>query len=240
MLQTPNRNTETKAPTLPPESVLISFPICPFVARARIVALEKGVDIKVKFIDLQNKPDWFLERSPTGTVPALDTGEDFIFESSVIAEFINEFGQQSLHPATPSARALNRSWAEFASTLLRSQYMLLMSAGLAEMEQHRLALTSAMQKVEANLSHAPYFNGDTFAIVDAAYAPLFVRNEFLLETRAIDLLADLPKLRKWGAALTQRCSVCQVHGPEHYDQLEEHMANRGSILVKRPSFAGDR
>lgn len=230
MLQTHDHASPTAPLTLPPEAVLISFPICPFVARARIVALEKGVDVNVRFIDLENKPDWFLKRSPTGTVPALDTGTDFIFESSVIAEFINELGGPSLHPEEAAARALNRAWAEFAGNLLRAQYMLMIARTQAEADRHRAALFTAMQKVETALRHAPYFNGDAFAIVDAAYAPLFVRCDFLIRTRSIDLLTGLPKLRDWGTALTQRDTVRQVHGPEHHEQLEAHMALRGSAL----------
>ncbi|MEJ6393493.1 glutathione S-transferase family protein [Gymnodinialimonas sp. 2305UL16-5] len=220
-----------QAPTLLKDSVLISFPICPFVARARIVAIEKGVDIKVRFIDLANKPSWFLERSPTGTVPALDTGTHFIFESSVISEFIDECSDGSLHPALAADRALSRAWTEYATKLLMPQYMMMMAGSQAEMDQHRTTLRTAMGKIEAALTAKPYFNGDDFAIVDAAYAPVFVRTAFLLKTRSIDLLVGLPKLQYWAAALTERHSVCQVHGPDHYDQLDEHMAQRGSILA---------
>lgn len=232
MLQTTEALQETEKPALPADSVLISFPICPFVARARVVALEKGVDIKVKFIDLVNKPEWFLERSPTGTVPALDTGGHFIFESSVISEFINEFGADSLLPASAFDRAVNRSWTEYAANLLRSQYMMLISGSQGDFDRHRTALQAAMPKVERALSAAPYFNGAAFAIIDAAYAPVFVRSRFLQETRDIDLLSDLPKLRAWGDALIERPSVRKVHGHEHYDQLESHMAERGSFLSR--------
>lgn len=229
--------TETKsiAPSLAPlsESVLISFPICPFVARARVVALEKGIDIRIKFIDLLNKPAWFLDRSPTGTVPALDTGEHFIFESSVISEFIDECTDGSLHPGSAADRAVNRAWTEYAAKLLMPQYFLLMASSQAEIEKHRLTLIAAMQKVEEVLASKPYFNGDVFSIIDAAYAPVFVRTRFLLETYKIDVLSDLPKLQAWGQALTDRPSVINVHGPEHYEQLKEHMIERGSILTSR-------
>lgn len=50
---------------------LISFPTCPFVQRAVIALNEKGVDFDVIYIDLANKPEWFLEISPLGKVPVL-------------------------------------------------------------------------------------------------------------------------------------------------------------------------
>ncbi len=48
---------------------LISHPLCPFVQRAAIVLLEKGVPFERINVDLSAKPDWFLALSPTGKVP---------------------------------------------------------------------------------------------------------------------------------------------------------------------------
>lgn len=231
MLETPERTRAATTVTDLENSVLISFPICPFVARARIVALEKGIDIKVKFIDLTNKPKWFLERSPTGTVPALDTGTHFIFESSVISEFIDETSHGTLHPAATSDRAVSRAWTEYAVKLLMPQYNMMTCGSQAELDQNRSAFLAAMAKVENAIASGPFFNGQDFAIVDAAYAPIFVRTRFLLTTYGIDLLANVPKLRAWGNALLERPSVQKIHGPEHYDQLKDHMSTRGSILL---------
>ena len=50
---------------------LVSHLLCPFVQRAAIVLLEKGVPFTRKNIDLANKPDWFLAISPLGKVPVL-------------------------------------------------------------------------------------------------------------------------------------------------------------------------
>jgi glutathione S-transferase len=217
---------------LPPNCLLIGFPICPFVARARIVAREKGLELEVRYIDLANKPAWFLDKSPTGTVPALDTGSHFIFESSVISEFINETGGPNLHPDSPLDRAVNRSWTDYAASLLRSQYMLLTCGSKADLDRHRVAFEGAMRKVEQVPICKPYFNGEAFSIVDAAYAPLFVRCAFLKDRFDLDLLVGLPAMRDWGAALVDRASVRQIHGATHIDALLEHMEQRGSVLLR--------
>jgi glutathione S-transferase len=217
---------------IPPESLLIGFPICPFVARARIVAQEKGVELKVRYIDLANKPAWFLDRSPTGTVPALDTGEHFIFESSVISEFINESVGPSLHPDSPLDRAVNRAWADYAANLLRSQYMLLTCDSNTALEHYRITLADLMRKLERAPIRRPFFNGESFAIVDAAYAPLFVRYAFLKEHLGLDLLLNLPTMREWGAKLIDRTSVRHIHGAGHYADLEKHMRQQGAVLLR--------
>ena len=63
---------------------LVSFDICPYVERSRIVLLEKGVAHSVEYIDLARKPGWFLELSPMGKVPVLVDGERVVADSQPI------------------------------------------------------------------------------------------------------------------------------------------------------------
>src|SRR4051794_12511987 len=62
-----------------PAYELVSHHLCPYVQRAAIVLLEKGVPFRRTLIDLDNKPDWFKAISPLGKVPllkvTLDDGE---------------------------------------------------------------------------------------------------------------------------------------------------------------------
>ena len=229
-----------KVEALPTSSVLISFPICPFVGRARIVVIEKNIDIEVQLIDLANKPAWFLESSPTGTVPALDTGKHFIFESSVTSEFLDEVSEGSLHPEAVTDRAVNRAWTEYAANLLVAQFMMLMSETQADFNKHKSTLTFGLQNVEKALANRPFFNGEAFALIDAAYSPLFVRTKYLLEKHGIDLLNDLRKLRAWEEALNDRPSVREVHGVDYFEHLEQVMADRGSRIADRGSRIADR
>ncbi|HEX8909242.1 MAG TPA: glutathione S-transferase N-terminal domain-containing protein, partial [Anaeromyxobacteraceae bacterium] len=69
---------------------LVSFDICPYVERSRIVLLEKGLPHDVELIQLSSKPAWFLEVSPMGRVPVLLVDGRPVFESMVINELLNE------------------------------------------------------------------------------------------------------------------------------------------------------
>ena len=69
---------------------LISFDICPFVQRSVITLEEKGVKYNIKYIELENKPDWFLAISPFGKVPVLQVNDKVLFESAVINEYLDE------------------------------------------------------------------------------------------------------------------------------------------------------
>ena len=99
---------------------LISFPLCPYVQRAAIVLAEKGVPFERVDIDLSNKPDWFLKLSPLGKVPVLvvtgeDGREEVLFESAVIAEYLDEVLEPKLLPSDPLEKARHRAWIEFGS-----------------------------------------------------------------------------------------------------------------------------
>ena len=80
----------------------------------------KDVEFEVTFINLLEKPDWFLKISPHGKVPVLKIGGDVLFESNAIAEFLDETVSPRLHPEDPIERARNRAWTDFVSNFARA------------------------------------------------------------------------------------------------------------------------
>ena len=78
-----------------------------------IVLRTKKVDFEVTYINLREKPDWFLKISPHGKVPVLSVGDDVLFESNAIAEFLDETVSPQLHPTDAIKRARNRAWTDF-------------------------------------------------------------------------------------------------------------------------------
>ena len=68
--------------------------------------IEKGIEFDLTAIDLNDKPDWFLEISPYGKVPVLRHNGAVIFESAVINEYLEEvFPERPLLPSDPVRRA---------------------------------------------------------------------------------------------------------------------------------------
>ncbi|MEO7578705.1 MAG: glutathione S-transferase N-terminal domain-containing protein, partial [Massilia sp.] len=88
---------------------LVSHVLCPYVQRAVIVLKEKGVDFERIDIDLADKPAWFLALSPLGKTPLLMIGDQVIFESAVICEYLEDTQAPALHPADPLGRARHRA-----------------------------------------------------------------------------------------------------------------------------------
>ena len=140
----------------------------------------KDVDFEVTYIDLRDKPDWFLEISPHGKVPVLKVDDDILFESNAIAEFLDETVEPRLHPADAIKRARNRAWtdfvADFSSALSKIIYAKTKDAmedGLAKAPKVLSRLEEALASERGN--DGPYFNGDTLCLVDAAYGPFLRR-----------------------------------------------------------------
>ena len=72
---------------------------CPFTQRANMAFEIKGVHPELIFIDLKNKPDYFLTINPSGTVPVLQAGDTVIADSAAIVDFVDEtFPEPSLKP----------------------------------------------------------------------------------------------------------------------------------------------
>lgn len=202
---------------MPHRLKLVSFELCPYVERSRIVLLEKRAPHQVEFIDLANKPAWFLAVSPMGRVPVLLVDDRPVFESMVINELIEELHPEpSLLPGEPLARAEARGWIVFANDVVMpaSFAAMLARAGGAtggEIERPLETIRDALGKLEAQAARGggPFFAGAAFTLVDAAYAPFFRR------WRAAEswgppeaqLLPGFPAVSAWAEALAAHPSV---------------------------------
>jgi len=211
-----------------PTLELISFKLCPFVQRAVIVLLEKNVDFDITYIDLKDKPDWFLNISPMGKVPVLKVGEEVLFESAVIAEYLDETRSPALHPADPLRRAKNRAWVEFSSEVLMTQLRMLMSKEQHSFDEMRAALGDKLAIFEAVLGDGPFFNGSDFALIDAAFAPGFMRLVEVEKLLPMESFDGLPKVKRYSDALLERTSVRESVVPEFPELFKEYLAGSGS------------
>jgi glutathione S-transferase len=135
---------------------LISHRLCPYVQRAVIVLDEKGAAFEREDIDLGNKPEWFLKLSPLGKVPLLTVEEngrtEVIFESAVIAEYLDETIEPRLHPQAAIERARHRAWIEFASATLADVAGFYAASDEEQFTSKRDSLEAKFARVEEALS----------------------------------------------------------------------------------------
>lgn len=215
-----------------PKLLLVSHVLCPYVQRAVIALTEKGVAFERRDIDLANKPAWFLALSPLGKTPVLVVDGAPIFESAVIVEYLEETQPNPLHPAEPLARARHRSWIEFSSVVLNDIAGFYAAPDEAALAARAGTLASRFAQVEAVLGDGPYFAGERFSLVDAAFAAAL--RYFDVFDRIGDFgVLSTPKVQAWRAALRARASVQQAVAADYSARLEAFLRARGSALARR-------
>lgn len=186
---------------------LVSFKVCPFVQRSVIALNEKNVDFKLTHIMPGDEPDWFKEVSPLGKVPVLLVDGKPLFESAVISEYLEEVFDPKLHPADALKKARHRSWIEFCSDLLGTQFRMVTAQDQEGFESNLTQLKQGLQRVAANLpEQAPFFAGEQLALVDTTYAPLFMRMAIVERVFKVDFEMS-ERVKIWSDALLAKDSV---------------------------------
>jgi glutathione S-transferase len=217
---------------------LISHKLCPYVQRAVIVASEKEISFERVDIDLANKPDWFLAISPTGKVPVLEVeGADarghILFESAVIAEYLDEIGKgERLLPADPLDRARERAWVEYGAQALADIYRFYASPDEAGHRAARTDIEAKLERLEEEVA-GPWFSGDKFGLVDAAFGPVFRYFDVFERHSGLNLLERLPKTRAWANALLKRPSVTGAVGSDYAHRLVDFIRSKGSFFARQ-------
>ena len=202
---------------------LISFNVCPYVQRSVITLEHKNCDYNITFIDIMNPPDWFLELSPLGKVPVLKVdGKEVLFESAVINEFIDDVTPGSLKPADPLILAKNRAWIEYGGTCLVDLYMIADHKSEEDMKKQMAEAITRLERVEHELNGTTYFNGKELTLIDAAYAPVLIRIDFMNDRLDFVDWNKLPKLNKWKENLLSLDSVQK----SIVDDFEMHYTNK--------------
>jgi glutathione S-transferase len=216
------------------ELTLVSHPLCPYVQRAAIVLLEKGVPFSRRWVDLAAKPEWFTAVSPLGKTPVLLAGGEAIFESAVICEYLEETQPPRLHPADPLQRARHRAWMEFGSNVLNSVWAYYTAADAAALDRQRGILLDRFGQLEEVLHDAgPYFAGPAFGLVDAVFAPVFRYFDAFEAIGEAGFFLHAPRVRAWRAALAARASVQAAVLPDYPERLLRFLGSRGSELSSR-------
>lgn len=193
----------------------------------------KDVDFDVTYINLREKPDWFLKISPHGKVPVLHVEGVPLFESNAIAEYLDEMVAPRLHPADPIKRAQNRAWTDYAPTFSAALGKINYAKTEQDVADGVAGAKPCLQQIENAIARergndGPFFNGKELSLVDAAYAPFlqrFLINEAILET---GLLADYPLVNAWAEALLADSRVTGAVADAFPAAYDENMERRGT------------
>ncbi|XP_073691128.1 glutathione S-transferase omega-2 [Garra rufa] len=178
---------------------LYSMRFCPFAERARLVLTAKGVKHEIININLKDKPDWFLEKNPSGTVPVLETSNgQVIYESPITCEYLEEaYPQKKLLPSDPFERAQQKMLLEHYSKVIPYFYTISMGKKRGEdVSAAEAEFTEKVSKLNETLAKkkTKYFGGDSITMIDYLIWPWFERAEIMGIKHC---LAKTPELSKW-------------------------------------------
>ncbi len=212
---------------------LVSFKLCPYVQRAVITLEEKGVGYELEYIELDDPPAWFKQCSPFGQVPLLLIDAEVLFESAVILDYLDEVYAPRFHPEMPLKRAQHKAWIEFGSALLRQQH----AVGVATDEERFIEALAELKRLQERLKsplEQGLFGGEGgFSLVDAAYAPFFMRMEILATVRP-EMTADTPPVvATWAQALLARPSLRHSVVADFASLYFQFLQRKGSWLASQ-------
>lgn len=81
----------------------------------------------------------------------------------------------------------------------------------AAFEEAKHEMRVKLERLETVHSGQDFFNGNEFQLIDAAYAPLFMRLDIIGKACGIDFLPGLPKMAHWSkTCLARECVKASV------------------------------
>lgn len=216
-----------------PHLRLISHRLCPFVQRALTVMAERDIPHELRFVDMGEKPDWLLKVSPAGEVPVLCVEGKPLYASMAIIEYLNDISGGSLHPNDPYERARNRAWVELASGVQKTIGALRSAKDEDAFEMHVATLRRRFVSLEDALGDGPFFNGEDFALVDAAFAPAFRYLDVVDPEGRLGFFDGLEKVNGWREALDRRPSVRAAVVEDYSERLLKFLSGLDTVLGHR-------
>ncbi|XP_076922650.1 glutathione S-transferase DHAR2-like [Bidens hawaiensis] len=136
---------------------------CPFSQRILLTLEEKKIPYKTHLINLDSKPEWYLEVNPEGKVPSIKFDDKWVSDSDVIVGIIEDkYPEPSLTTPPEFASVGSKIFPKFVAFLKSKDA----NDGTEQ------ALLDELKALDEHLkNHGPYVNGETISAVDLSLAP---------------------------------------------------------------------
>lgn len=140
-----------------------------------------------------------MELNPYAKVPVLLDGDDVVYESAIINEYLDEkYPVVPLMPKHPLGRARARIWIDFFNSHIHAT---------AHDIRHDKEPKKAKQRMtlDKEMAGKRFILGD-FSLVDATFIPFYVRRE----RYSVTIDDSLSNLKHWGEDLIARPAVAST------------------------------
>jgi len=202
--------------------------LCPYAHRTFWAARELGYDKQWTYIHVDlgtRKPGWYTSINPLGTVPCLYDNGRPVFESLILAEYINDVAGGSLVPSAPLDKATMRFIiARFADSVGGALFEAQRNKDPAKDETLLGNVQTKLAALDQLYAHSqqkggPYLFGSSLSLAEIAIAPFLERSSIALkEFRGYDVFADgrLPALHAMITAVRERPAFQHTTGTQDY------------------------
>ena len=182
---------------------------CPFSQRVLLTLEEKHVQYNMKLINISDKPAWFLQISPEGKVPVLKIADEWVPDSDVITQKLEE-----KYPDPPLATPPEK--ASVGSKIFSTFVNFLKSKDPNDGTEQ--ALLNELQALDKHLkANGPYVNGEKVSAVDLSLAPKFYHLKIALGYfKKWSVPENLTHVRNYMEALFSRESFVHTKCAEEY------------------------
>ncbi|XP_078429549.1 dehydroascorbate reductase 2 [Wolffia australiana] len=147
---------------------------CPFCQKVLLTLEEKKIPYEKKLIDFSAKPQWFLEISPEGKVPAINFGDGkWIVDSDVITQLIEEkFPEPSLVTPPECASVGSKLFSSFINFLKSND----------SSDESEKTLVEELRALDGHIKdNGPYVNRASISALDLNLAPKLYHLQIVLE-----------------------------------------------------------
>ncbi|PPI87916.1 stringent starvation protein A [Candidatus Pantoea edessiphila] len=155
---------------------LFSGPTDVFSHQVRIVLAEKGVNVDIEQVNMDDPPIDLIKLNPYGTVPTLIDRELTLYESRIIMEYLDErFPHPPLMPVYPIARGESRLMMH---RIDRDWYSIMNAIGNNNNYESQIAsnrLRKEILEIAPLFTRTSFFMSEEFSLVDCYLAPLLWR-----------------------------------------------------------------
>lgn len=157
-----------------PLPILWSFRRCPYAIRARMAVLSAGLEVDLREIKLKDKPQAFLDASPSATVPTLQTSDLSLDESlDIMLWALGQSDPHGLLDMPDNGKTLiAQNDGPFKAALDHTKYVTRYPD--LEFEAERAKASDFIQSLNTQLEVHAFLMGDRPTLADLAIFP-FVR-----------------------------------------------------------------
>ncbi|XP_074101708.1 pyrimidodiazepine synthase-like [Cotesia typhae] len=218
-------------PVVPGKLRLYSMRFCPYAQRVHLVLDTKKIPYDVVYVNLTDKPEWLIEKSPLGKVPCIEFEDgQVLYESLIIADYLNEaHPEPNLYPSDPKAKAKDKILIERFNGLISLMYKFYLSPSVdRDMFEEALKVLEFFDR-ELVSRASPFFGGSKPGMVDLMIWPWFERADIIRIMRGENYVIPrerVPRIMEWKAAMKEdpgvkvSCLEPEVHA--------KYMKSRGA------------